>query len=92
MPIAFHDLIGTAGVLLILFCYYMLQTGKLHSRALCYSLLNLIGASLVLFSLYFEFNFSAMLIEASWVLISIIGLFRYWKLRKQEIRNTHSTC
>lgn len=89
MSIAFHDLIGTSGVFFILFCYFMLQIGKMHSQQLCYILLNLLGASLILFSLYFEFNFSAMLIEGFWVLISMIGLFRYWTSKTRRLKNTH---
>ena len=79
MSIAFHDFIGTTGVFFILFCYFMLQIGKMHSQQLSYILLNMLGASLILVSLYFEFNFSAMLIEGFWVLISLIGLFRYYR-------------
>jgi hypothetical protein len=33
-----------------------------------------LGAALVLVSLYFEFNFSAFLIESFWLAISILGL------------------
>lgn len=79
MSIAFHDLVGTTGVCFILLCYFMLQIGKMHSQQLSYILLNMLGASLILFSLYFEFNFSAMLIEGAWVIISLIGLYRYWQ-------------
>ena len=84
MSFAFHDLIGSAGVFFILLCYFMLQIGKMHSQQLSYILLNLLGASLILFSLYFEFNFSAMLIEGFWVLISLVGLYRYWQENKQR--------
>lgn len=84
MPIAFHDFIGTSGVVFILFCYFMLQIGKMHSQQLSYILLNMLGASLILFSLYFEFNLSAMLIEGFWVIISLIGLFRYWASNNRQ--------
>ena len=84
MAIAFHDIIGTAGVALILLCYFMLQIGKMSSNQLSYSIINLVGASLILFSLYFEFNFSAVLIEGFWVIISLIGIVRYLKGKKQH--------
>ena len=85
MPISFHDLVGTVGVSLILFCYFMLQIGKMHSQQLCYILVNLLGASLVVFSLYFEFNFSAMLLEGIWMLISLIGLYRYYRSKSDNV-------
>lgn len=89
MSIAFHDLVGTAGVCFILLCFFMLQIGKMHSQQLSYILLNMLGASLILFSLYFEFNFSAMLIEGVWVIISLIGLYRYWLINKGDRKDRY---
>lgn len=82
MSVAFHDLVGTTGVCLILFCYFFLQVGKMQSQQLSYILLNMLGACLILFSLYFEFNLSAMLIESAWVVISLVGLYRYYRANK----------
>jgi len=84
MSIEFHDVIGTLGVTLILLCYFLLQIGHMSSKQLSYSILNMTGAGLILFSLYFEFNFSAVLIESFWVLISLIGIFRYLKTKKSS--------
>ena len=82
MSIELHDIIGTIGVSLILLCYLLLQIGRMHSHQLSYSILNMLGAGLILFSLYFEFNLSAALIEGFWVVISLIGIFRYFKVNK----------
>ena len=75
--IVFHDIIGTLGVALILLCYFLIQVGKLTAENLSYSVINMVGASLILFSLYYEFNFASVLIESFWVLISLIGISRY---------------
>ena len=40
------------------------------------------GALFILYSLSFEFNLSAFLIEVIWLLISIIGLIRIWRRRQ----------
>jgi len=51
-----------------------------------YSCLNAIGASAVLFSLYFKFNLSAFIIELFWLLISLIGVVKFF-LRKLSFKN-----
>jgi len=70
------DLAGFVGVVLIVIGYLLLQLNKLPSSAPAYSLLNAIGAFLVMVSLVFDFNLSAFLMEAFWFLISLFGLFR----------------
>jgi hypothetical protein len=50
----------------------------MRSNSLTYSVTNAVGAALVLFSLYFEFNVSAFLVEFFWLLISIVGIVRYF--------------
>ncbi len=78
MNFAWYDIVGTVGVALIAVTYLLLQIGKLKSEDIRYSLLNGLGASLVIVSLLWEFNLAAFLIEAFWVLISIVGLLRYF--------------
>ena len=70
-----HDFLGASGAALIVITYFLLQTNKLNPKTITYSLLNLIGASLILVSLYFNFNLSAVVIEIFWVAISLLGLF-----------------
>ena len=77
MNFAWYDIVGTVGVALIAVTYLLLQIGKLKSEDIRYSLLNGLGASLVIVSLLWEFNLAAFLMEAFWVLISIVGLLRY---------------
>ncbi|MBA2525704.1 MAG: hypothetical protein H0V18_07980 [Pyrinomonadaceae bacterium] len=76
MNLSWFDLAGFLGVVLIVIAYLLLQLNKLPSSAPVYSLLNAIGAFLVMVSLVFDFNLSAFLMEAFWFLISLFGLFR----------------
>lgn len=76
MDYRWYDLVGNAGVILILGSYLLLQADRLRSDAIGYSGANGLGAFLILVSLYFEFNLSAFLIEAAWLLISLWGLAR----------------
>lgn len=83
MNYSWHDVIGNIGVLLILAGYLFLQLGKLNPASLQFSLVNGLGAFLILFSLWFEFNLSAFVVEAAWLLISIFGVVRY--LRRNRV-------
>jgi hypothetical protein len=78
MEFAFYDLVGSVGVALIILTYVFLQLDKIESKSLLYSILNAVGASLVIFSLYFDFNFSAFIIEFFWLLISLFGIGKYF--------------
>ena len=71
-----HDIVGTAGAAIILVSYFLLQMQRISSRALSYSVLNGLGALLILVSLSIEFNLSAFVVEAFWLLISVIGVVR----------------
>ena len=74
MQYSVYDLLGNIGVFLIIISYLLLQLEKIESKNLSYSLMNLFGASLVIISLFENFNISAMVIEIFWVIISIIGV------------------
>jgi multidrug transporter EmrE-like cation transporter len=75
------DFVGNVGVVVLMVTYLMLQLNKLRSDDLAYSLLNAIGASLIVLSLLVNFNLSALLMEVFWVLISFIGIYRYFWLK-----------
>ena len=70
-----HDFFGNLGVLLIIVSYFWMQIGRISGQSPVYSLVNALGAALVLISLYYEFNLSAALVESFWLLISLLGLF-----------------
>lgn len=75
------DFVGNIGVVVLMVAYLMLQLNKLSSAGLAYSVLNAIGASLIIMSLLYDFNFSALLMEVFWVLISFVGIYRYFRLK-----------
>jgi hypothetical protein len=82
MQFSWYDIVGTVGVTSIIAAYILLQTGHLRSKSLLYSVLNALGAGLVIFSLYFDFNFSAFVVEFFWLLISLYGLGKYFFARE----------
>ena len=79
MDYGWHDFIGNIGVAVIILSYLALQLERIDSRSFLYSILNGIGAVLVILSLMVEFNLSAFVIEAFWVLISVYGIIRRFR-------------
>ena len=78
MPLAWYDVIGSIGVATIILTYVLLQTERIKSESLLYSVLNGLGAGSIAFSLLYSFNFSAFVVEVLWVLISIYGIIKYF--------------
>lgn len=85
MTYALHNVIGNIGVVLIVGTYFLVQIGRMSAVQLPYITLNGLGALLILYSLWFDFNLSAFLIEIIWFLISLIGIGRVLVMRKRGI-------
>jgi len=82
MEYEIHDFIGNLGVFLILASYLAVQVRKLDATGLSYVVSNGLGALLILYSLIFDFNLSAFIIEVAWFLISLVGLFRIYREKR----------
>jgi hypothetical protein len=85
MKFGFADLVGGVGVAILIVTYLLLQLGRLESSRLLYSVLNAVGAGLIAFSLIFNFNLSAFIIELFWVLISLVGIYRTLRTGTRDI-------
>jgi hypothetical protein len=85
MSYGVHDLLGNAGVAMILLAYMLVQAGKLDARGLTATLVNALGAGLVVVSLTVDFNLSAFVVETMWCLISLFGAAR--ALRERRVRS-----
>lgn len=77
-----HDILGTLGVGCILVMYVMLQLGRIGAERPLFSILNAVGAALILFSLAYEFNLSAALMEGVWLIVSLYGLWKALRGRR----------
>ena len=82
MNYPWYDILGTVGVAVIILTYVLLQLERIRSDQLSYSLLNAVGALLILISLYFSFNFPSFVVEFFWLLISLFGIAKYFWPRK----------
>lgn len=79
---ALHNVVGNIGVLVIVGSYFLVQIRKMSATQPPYIVANGLGATLIMYSLWFDFNLSAFLIEAIWLLVSIVGLVRVWLERR----------
>ncbi|HEY3104535.1 MAG TPA: hypothetical protein VGJ69_13160 [Pyrinomonadaceae bacterium] len=82
MQYAWYDFAGNIGVALMVLAYLLIQAEKIRSRDLSYSLMNSIGALLVVVSLLYRFNLSAFLVESFWFVISVYGLLKFASKRR----------
>ena|SRR3990167_2638527 len=78
----FSNVAGIVGVIFLLTAFFLLNTNKLSAKDLKYQVMNLSGAILILFSLFFHWNTASVLIEIAWITISLIGIIK-------AIRNTN---
>lgn len=76
MRIAFYDLAGLAGAALLIVAYFLNQQRWLPSDDWRFPLANLLGATLILVSLWFEWNLPSVAIEVVWALVSLWGIVK----------------
>lgn len=85
MPLA--DAGGLFGVGIVLIAYAGAALGRLDPQRPLSCLINLVGAILILISLAYDFNLSAVAMEGAWALVSLVGLVRsILKLRSARSR------
>lgn len=77
--------LGILGVALVLVAYLLLQMDRMSQDSVSYSMLNVIGSILILYSLYFYWNLASGIIEVAWLIISIYGLFKAYRLRGRKL-------
>ncbi|MBI3516269.1 MAG: hypothetical protein HY060_19735 [Proteobacteria bacterium] len=68
---------GIVGAGLVVVAYFANQQGWLASEDWRFPAANLLGACLILVSLWIDWNLPAAVIEGFWVAISIYGLVRH---------------
>ena len=79
MSFAWYDILGTLGVATIVLTYILLQIERLRSDQLAYSVLNGMGAALILVSLYYDYNLPSVIVESFWLAISVFGILKYFR-------------
>jgi hypothetical protein len=73
---SYDDLIATIGVGLILLAYFFNIFGIVKKEGSLYFILNIIGAGLAGYASYLIDFIPFVILEATWVLVSFIGLLK----------------
>lgn len=81
---SFPDFVGYAGVFMVLVAYTLLQARRMDGNGVWYPLINLVGAILILISLLYKPNMPAIVMEAAWVVVSIVGIFFAIRARQKQ--------
>jgi len=76
------DIIGITGVTIVVVAYMLLQMEKMNPKGFWYSFLNAFGSLMILYSLTYNWNLASFLIEFFWILISLYGLWKWWKIKQ----------
>ena len=76
------ELFGVVGVAAITATYFLLNVGRMSADYWIYPLINFLGAALIIWSLMIQWNLSAFLMETSWALISLFGVFKTFRKRQ----------
>ncbi len=77
----YNDLIGTIGVGLILFAYFLNTARLLNSDSKLFYLINIIGALLACYASYLISYLPFVILEGTWALVSIYGLMKTMKIK-----------
>ena len=79
MGFTLPDILGGIGVATILITYILLQSEKVRSEEMVYSVMNALGAALILVSLWFSPNLPSVVVESFWLLISLYGIAKNFR-------------
>ncbi len=83
------DVIGLLGVLVYVGSYSALQFGRLDGNSIQYCVYNGSAATLVLISLFHDFNLASAIIQIVWISVSLYGFFRYFQRnRRNKVNKT----
>ncbi len=78
------DIIGIIGVSIVVATYFLLQSEKIDSKSFLYSFLNAFGSLLIMYSLLYNWNLASFIIEIFWILISLYGLKKWYRNKRQN--------
>jgi hypothetical protein len=79
MNLSLPEIIGILGVIVIIIAYILLQVEKMDAKDLGFSVLNTLGAFLIIISLLYDWNLASFIMESTWMMISLYGIIKYYK-------------
>lgn len=85
MSSAIADVIGLIGGVLFIAAFAYANVADKFNK-LWFNAANLLGALLLLISLWVNFNLAAFVLEVAWAIIALAGLIRAVRMRLRERR------
>ena len=79
MDMGYNDWVGTIGVGLILLAYFVSTFNFISSKSRLFFLLNTIGAGLACYASYLINYLPFVILEGTWMLVSLVGLIKQSK-------------
>ena len=79
---SYTDLIGTAGVGLILLAYFCNTFGWINGRSKLFFFLNIVGAGLACYASWLINYWPFVVLEGTWLIVSVAGLMK--TLKRQD--------
>lgn len=77
----YNDIIGTIGVGLILIAYFLSTEKLIKNDGKLYYVMNIIGATLACYASLLIDYWPFVILEGTWVLVSIYGLMRAMRIK-----------
>ncbi len=77
----YNDIIGTIGVGLILMAYFLGTEKLIKNDGKLYFVMNIFGAGLACYASFLIGYWPFVILEGTWVLVSIYGLMRAMKIK-----------
>ena len=81
MHFNYNDLVGTIGVGLILMAFFLNTARLIDGKGKLYFVLNIIGAALACYASFLINYWPFVILEATWILVSIYGLMKTMKIK-----------
>ena len=78
---SYTDLIGTAGVGLILLAYFCNTFGWINGKSKLFFFLNIVGAGLACYASWLIDYWPFVVLEGTWLIVSVAGLMKTLKRR-----------
>jgi hypothetical protein len=80
------DILGSAGVLLLLVAFMMNLLKKWKQDGFAYTFLNTIGAAMTCASSWMINFIPFVVLEATWTIVSLVALINYFRRRPSTIQ------
>ncbi len=77
----YNDIIGSIGVGLILIAYFLSTEKLIQQDGKLFYVINIIGAALACFASYLISYWPFVILEGTWVLVSLYGLMKAMRIK-----------